>query len=469
MLASAPTRLAPLPPPMPGWCSLVLAERVLTRILRTLSGRFLTLDHFGGATLPEPSPGHRYLLYAHVPFCQQLCPYCSFNRFPFSEERAVPYFRRLREEMRRVADLGYDFESMYVGGGTPTIMLDELCATIDLARELFSIREVSLETNPNHLLPEFVDELAARVQRFSVGVQSFDDSLLKQMDRYDGYGSGAEIIERLQSIAGRFQSLNVDMIFNFPSQTSEMLRRDVRLLAESGCSQTTFYPLMASPAVGRRMASTVGKVRYAREASLYERISRDLTADGVFEHATAWTFSRTSGKMIDEYIVDYDEYVGIGSGAFSYLDGTLYANTFSLRKYERMMAEGRMPVSAIRRFDRRERMRYRMLMQLFGLRLDKRDFELDFGVPVDRGLAREMAFLRVARAFERDDDEALTLSPKGRYLLVVMMREFFVGVNQFRDQARAALTREERELLFGGGDGHSIESAAALPVTGLLP
>jgi coproporphyrinogen III oxidase-like Fe-S oxidoreductase len=128
-----------------------------------------------------------------------------------------------------------------------------------------------------------------------------------------------------------------------------------------------------------------------------------------------------------------------------------------------------MPVSAIRRFDRRERMRYRMLMQLFGLRLDKRDFELDFGVPVDRGLAREMAFLRVARAFERDDDEALTLSPKGRYLLVVMMREFFVGVNQFRDQARAALTREERELLFGGGDGHSIESAAALPVTGLLP
>jgi len=300
-------------------------------------------------------------------------------------------------------------------------------------------------------------------------VQSFDDSLLKQMGRYDGYGSGAEIIERLQSIAGRFQSLNVDMIFNFPSQTSEMLRRDVRLLEESGCSQTTFYPLMASPAAGRRMASTVGKVRYAREASLYERISRDLTADGVFEHATAWTFSRTSGKMIDEYIVDYDEYVGIGSGAFSYLDGTLYANTFSLRKYERMMAEGRMPVSAIRRFDRRERMRYRMLMQLFGLRLDKRDFELDFGVPVDRGLAREMAFLRVARAFERDDDEALTLSPKGRYLLVVMMREFFVGVNQFRDQARAALTREERELLFGGGDGHSIESAAALPVTGLLP
>src|SRR5450756_2306764 len=93
------------------------------------------------------------------------------------------------------------------------------------------------------------------------------------MDRYDRYGSGAEIIERLQSIAGRFRSLNVDMIFNFPSQTSEMLRRDVRLLEDSGCDQTTFYPLMASPVVGRQMASTVGRVHYAREASLYEPVS----------------------------------------------------------------------------------------------------------------------------------------------------------------------------------------------------
>ena len=74
-----------------------------------------------------------------------------------------------------VADLGYDFASMYVGGGTPTIMLTSSRRTIDLARELFSIKEVSSETNPNHLMPEYVEELAPRVQRLSVGVQSFDD------------------------------------------------------------------------------------------------------------------------------------------------------------------------------------------------------------------------------------------------------------------------------------------------------
>ena len=182
----------------------MLAERLLTPVVRTLNTRYLALEHADVASAARRrARGGEYLLYVHVPFCQRLCPYCSFNRFPFSEERAVPYFERLREEMRMVADLGYDFASMYVGGGTPTIMLDELCRTIDLARELFSIKEVSSETNPNHLIPEYVEALAPRVQRFSVGVQSFDDGLLKQMERYDKYGSGAEIFERLQAIGGR--------------------------------------------------------------------------------------------------------------------------------------------------------------------------------------------------------------------------------------------------------------------------
>jgi coproporphyrinogen III oxidase-like Fe-S oxidoreductase len=443
----------------------MLAERALTTVMRQMNRRYLALSHFGGTSLPAPRPGMKYLLYVHVPFCQRLCPYCSFNRFPFSAERAVPYFDRLREEMRMVADLGYDFESMYVGGGTPTIMLDELTATIDLARELFSIKEVSSETNPNHLTPSYVEELAPRVQRFSVGVQSFDDSLLKQMDRHDKYGSGAEIVERLQSIQGRFHSLNVDMIFNFPSQTSEMLARDVELLRESGCNQTTLYPLMASPAVNRELARTVGPVDYAREARFYEQLSEGLTAGGMFEHATAWTFSRTAGGMIDEYIVDYEEYVGIGSGAFSYVDGAIYVNTFSLRDYDNLVGAGRMSVSAWREFGHKERMRYRFLMQLFGLKLDKRAFQRDFGESIDDGLFMEMAYMRTVGGFDRDDADALTLTAKGRYLMVAMMREFFVGVNNVRDQARAALTTEERDLLFGEGETCGAEPGTPPPVS----
>jgi coproporphyrinogen III oxidase-like Fe-S oxidoreductase len=439
----------------------VLAERLLTPVVRTLNTRYLALEHADLARLPGPEPGHKYLLYVHVPFCQRLCPYCSFNRFPFSEARAVPYFDSLRDEMRMVADFGYDFDSMYVGGGTPTIMLAELTRTIDLARELFSIREVSSETNPNHLIPSYVEELAPRVQRFSVGVQSFDDGLLKQMERYDKYGSGAEMLERIQSTAGAFHSMNVDMIFNFPSQTEAMLRHDVDMLKQSGCNQTTFYPLMASPAVSRELAKTVGPVDYKREAEFYSTLSQGLS--DTFENGSAWTFSRIAGGMIDEYIVDYEEYVGIGSGAFSYLDGTLYVNTFSLREYGEQLGAGRMGVAGKKSFGAHERMRYRFLMELFGLRLDKRAFQRDFGVTIDRGLRMEMSYMRAVGAFDHDDADEITLTPRGRYLLVAMMREFFIGVNNVRDQARAALKPDERQLLFGEGEAacEVAQSAAA--------
>ena len=427
----------------------MLAERLLTAVMRRTNDRYLTLGPSGIDQLPAPVPGRPYLLYVHVPFCERLCPYCSFNRFPFDADRAKRYFKNLRDEMRMVAELGYDFDSLYVGGGTPTIDIDELVATIDLARELFSIKEVSSETNPNPLYPQWMEPLDGRVQRLSVGVQSLDDGLLKQMDRYDKYGSAQQILERLQAMEGRFHSMNADMIFNFPSQSPEMLARDIELIKSTGVNQTTFYPLMASPAVRESLKRTVGAVDYAREARYYQLIAEGL-AD-TFSPASAWTFSRTGGGMIDEYIVDYEDYVGIGSGAFSFLEGALYVNTFSLAMYAERIEAGLTPAIQSRAFTRHDRMRYRFLMSLFGMKLDKRQFIADFGVSIDLGLAMEMTFMRTVGAFDIDNADELVLSATGRYLLVAMMREFFVGVNNLRDQARAALTTAEKELLFGDG------------------
>ncbi len=428
----------------------MLAERLLTAVMRRTNDRYLTLEPSGIDQLPAPVAGRQYLLYVHIPFCERLCPYCSFNRFPFNAERAKRYYKNLREEMRMVHALGYDFESMYVGGGTPTIDIDELVTTIDLAKELFSIKEVSSETNPNHLYPQWMDPLDGRVQRLSVGVQSLDDGLLKQMDRYDKYGSAEAILERLKAMEGRFHSLNADMIFNFPSQTPEMLKRDIELIKTTGVNQTTFYPLMASPAVRESLRRTVGKVDYAREADYYKLIASGL-AD-TFSPASAWTFSRTGGGMIDEYIVDYEEYVGIGSGAFSFLEGAIYVNSFSLQSYSERIEEGKTPALQSRAFTHKDRMRYRFLMALFGMKLDKKQFIADFGVGIELGLAVEIAYMRTVGAFSVDNAEELVLSATGRYLLVAMMREFFVGVNNLRDQARSGISTAEKELLFGDGE-----------------
>ncbi len=440
----------------------MLSERMLSRVVRRCSEGYLKLSPTEEVRMPGPTPGKKYMLYLHIPFCERLCPYCSFNRFPFKEERALPYFKNLRKEMLMLKDLGYDFESVYIGGGTPTVMIDELCETIDVARDTFpGIKEVSSETNPNHLIPLYVEKLEGRVQRLSVGVQSFDDDLLKQMDRYEKYGSGAEIIERIKYASPHFVSMNADMIFNFPAQTVDTLISDIERVVESGASQTTFYPLMASPAVEKSLASTVGRVDYNREQQFYEIISTLLTEgeQAPFEFGSAWTFNRKSGgalstdgadeAMIDEYVVNYEEYPAIGSGGISYLGENLYVNTFSVNDYNAAIEAGRMSLMGKTSFSVRDRMRYRFMMQLFGLRLDKKAFERDFGTGVDFGLPVEMAFMRANGAFAIDNDEELTLTPKGRYLTVVMMRQFFIGVNGLRDQARAALQGEERQLIFG--------------------
>ena len=437
----------------------MLSERLLTNVVRQSTNQYLKLKPTDEVMMPAPEQGKHYMLYMHVPFCERLCPYCSFNRFPFSEERARPYFENMRKEMRMLKDLGYDFDSVYIGGGTPTIMIDELCDTIDQARELFNIQEVSSETNPNHLIPSYLDKLQGRVQRLSVGVQSFDDGLLKQMDRYDKYGCGQEIIERIQDASPYFVSMNADMIFNFPAQTEDILINDIERVIESGCTQTTFYPLMASPSVERSLARTVGKVDYAREQKYYEIIC-ELLAGGplhLFEHGSAWTFNKRNTSaagedvMIDEYVVDYEEYPAIGSGGITYLGSNLYVNTFSVRDYNKCIEAGHMSIMGKTTFSKRDRMRYRFMMQLFGLRLDKRQFKKDFGCSVEMGLPVEMAFMKASGAFATDNADELTLTPKGRYLLVVMMRQFFIGVNNLRDQARAVLPGEEKELLFGSG------------------
>ena len=431
----------------------MLSERLLTSVVRECTKNYLRLEPTQERRVPGPKPGQKYMLYMHVPFCERLCPYCSFNRFPFAEDRARPYFANMRKEMLMLKDLGYDFESLYVGGGTPTIMIDELCDTIDMARE------TSSETNPNHLIPSYLDKLQGRVQRLSVGVQSFDNDLLKQMDRYDKYGSGEEILERIGEASPYFTSLNVDMIFNFPAQTEDVLFSDIERVVESGTSQTTFYPLMASPSVARQLARTVGRVDYARERTYYEIISELLAggSDPLFEHGSAWTFNKrgtgAAGEdaMIDEYVVDYEEYPAIGSGGITYLGNNLYVNTFSVNDYNDAIEHDRMSLMGKATFSKHDQMRYRFMMQLFGLRLDKRQFKKDFGVSVERGLPVEMAFMKASGAFDRDNADELTLTPKGRYLMVVMMRQFFIGVNNLRDQARAALVGEERELIFGDG------------------
>jgi coproporphyrinogen III oxidase-like Fe-S oxidoreductase len=415
------------------------AEKFITYIARKKNARCLRFSESASLTVPHSRGDAPTLLYMHVPFCEELCPYCSFNRVEFREELARAYFAALKKEILMYKDLGYNFKAVYAGGGTPTILMDELRSTIELIRGIYDIAEISLETNPNHLtLINLGIMQDMGVNRLSVGVQTFNDALLKSLNRYNKYGSGLEIAERLRRAQGLLDTLNVDMIFNFPGQTMNMLEKDLATIIELGLDQVTYYPLMVSSvtqeSMSREFGSSVGKM----DKEFYMKVIGTLSAE--YRATTAWCFSKNS-SMIDEYAVNYEEYAGLGSGAIGNLGGSAYANTFDIKSYIDKVNSGIMPVAAKREFSLQERLGYDFLMKLFGLSLDVKSVSEKHGVNLYRHLWPEILFFMMVNGLEKRGDR-LTLTHRGRYYWFIMMREFFIAVNNFRDYCRAQVSFE---------------------------
>jgi menaquinone C8-methyltransferase len=424
----------------------MIVEALLTKLLRRVSRRTLRFPaSSGGVQLPAPAADERFLLYLHVPYCVVLCPFCSFHRVRFREDSARRYFEALRREIRLVGDAGFRFDEIYLGGGTPTVQPAELLRTLEVLRQKHPIRATSVETNPDDLGKDSIRQLRdAGVSRLSVGVQSFDDTLLHEMQRLETYGSGSEIAARLRRQHGMFDTVNVDMIFNFPHQTEASLRRDLDILIDDvGAEQVSWYPLIEDASTRRSMQKSMGRIDYSRERGMYGMIAERMLAAG-YRRTSAWCFSRKAG-LFDEYIVDHEEYVGLGSGAFSYLRGGLYASTFSINHYLRLVESGRTGTMQCRAMSNRDRMRYYLLMRLFGGSLDLAAAESRFDGRFGRTLRAELAALRSIRALRRSGD-TLQLTEYGYYLWAVMMREFFSGVSRLREAMRHHIAAEHDGL-----------------------
>lgn len=419
---------------------LAVTERTLSIVMRRLlpfglSTQPVSIDH-----LPPARRDHGYGLYLHVPFCETLCPYCSFHRVPFRCHLAVHYFDGLEQEMRMAAALGYRFDTLYVGGGTPTVEVERLIGVIKLARELFGVRHVSCETHAHHLRPDIAGRLTGHVQRLSVGVQTLDPEILRLMRREPDLFPPEATLNAIRSLHSRFPTLNIDLIFNLPGQTIGGLQRDLDRVLETGVTQVTTYPLMSSPKHAHELEQQFGRQSSSREYEMFELIEARMARERM-RASSPWCYSRQGDTMIDEYIVDTPEYVGLGSGAFSLLGGGWYVNTFSLARYSERIREGRMSVERMRQFRPWELMHYRLMMGLFGLDLDRAGISSVRQGATRILLALELALLRRAGAFQPG---CFALTHSGRYLSLAMMREFFAGMNRVRDEARALLPAWQR-------------------------
>ena len=391
----------------------------------------LNIDILDQKYVKTPRENTEYMLYAHVPFCHTFCPYCSFHKYHYEQELAKIYFENLRQEMRQVKAAGFDFGSLYVGGGTTLINEPELEKTLVLAKELFNIKNVSCESDPNHIQPENLKRFQGLIDRLSVGVQSFDDETLKRVARYEKFGSSEALQEKLKKALGVLPVMSLDLIFNLPNQTKEQLLNDIKIP-----EQITFYPLMKSPLTRDAIAKSLGVADSDNEREFYEIICESFSN---YHQSNAWAFGRDSANLRDEYVGSHHEYVGVGSGAFSFLNGELVINAFNLLDYGRRVKSGESPVIAKCGFTKKERLKYIFLTELFDGGVNIAKYDEFNGANIKKELFAELNLLKLVGAIYEEGGRIVPTA-FGRYLCLVLMRDFYAGMDKvraiFKDDAK---------------------------------
>lgn len=188
-----------------------------------------------------------------MPWCVRKCPYCDFNSHTAPESLpADAYISALIRDLEQDLSLvwGRPVQSIYFGGGTPSLFsADQLAVFLSAVRARLNLRpdiEITLEANPGTIEHDSFPAYAnAGINRVSLGVQSFDNDMLRQIGRIHGR---SEIEQSLQSLKlSGISNLNIDLMYALPGQSPEQSRRDIELAIEAGPTHISFYQLTIEP------------------------------------------------------------------------------------------------------------------------------------------------------------------------------------------------------------------------------
>jgi oxygen-independent coproporphyrinogen-3 oxidase len=238
-----------------------------------------------------------------------------------------------------------DISSIYIGGGTPTLLIDELGSICRSLGENFSVKgDVCIETNPEDITPELIEKLKDNnVTLVSVGAQSF----LGKHLQFIGRNYPPSVVDRAmqQLLKSNFRSVNIDLLFALPGQTEKDVIYDLEKAIDSGVNQVTAYPLFTFPytSVGRYLKlKNVKMPNLAVRHRQYHRIYKFLTSKG-FNRVSVWGFKKGDAPRYSS--VTRDNYIGLGAGAGSHLPDGFYLNTFSVEEYTKKCLSDKFPVA----------------------------------------------------------------------------------------------------------------------------
>ena len=282
--------------------------------------------------------------YVHIPFCTQICYYCDFSKVFIKNQPVDSYLEHLIEEYD-----SYDIKklrTLYIGGGTPTalsapqlaFLLKKLTDKLDLSY----LEELTIEANPGDLDREKIAVLKdSPVNRVSLGVQTFNDRMLKQIGRSHSEKDIYENIANLKK-AG-FDNISIDLIYALPKQTMEDVKTNVAKAIALDIPHMSLYSLILENHTVFMNRMRRGKLPLPKEdleAEMFDYIIAELEKAG-FEHYEISNFSKPDFESRHNLMYwDNAEYYGIGAGASGYVDGVRYKNHGPIRHYLQAVEAG---------------------------------------------------------------------------------------------------------------------------------
>ncbi len=299
----------------------------------------------------NPSRSHPGL-YIHVPFCRSKCLYCDF--YSVASRAAVPaWLQAVQKEALLYRERFHDFDSLYIGGGSPSILDErELAELLGCVHKHFTFRsesEMTMEANPDSLSRDKLQTAAdLGINRISLGVQSLDDMDLEYLGRTHSSKQALQSLDMVRSSG--FAGVSADLIYGLETQSMQGWRKTLEQLLEFrpehiSCYQLTLErgtPLWKMKAAGRARA-----VSERLESAFFIWTSRYLEKQG-YQHYEISNFARGPENMCRHNLKYWSHipYLGLGPSAHSLHAGSRWWNVRSIEKYCGRLAQAKAPVEA---------------------------------------------------------------------------------------------------------------------------
>lgn len=328
-------------------------------------------------------------VYIHVPFCLHHCGYCDFALVANRDHLIPQYLQALDNELqahRRIVDHVVEVDTVFVGGGTPThLSPDTLRTLFQLIRQHFhptANAEISVEANPDGLDTERLDVLKDNgVNRLSLGVQSFDDAVLKTLERTH---TGAQAIETVRRCQQWIPNLSLDLIFGVPGQTAVSWQQTLEVATSLPVKHISTYGLTFekdTPFFRREQNGQLKRTPDELERQMYLDAISHLTDAGL-RHYEVSNFAQPEFECRHNMVYwNADEYFAFGPGAASYLGGVRRTNVRSVVRWLKAWQQNESAVEDSEELTNEEKAREAIMLALRMRKgLDVPEFEQRFSL-----------------------------------------------------------------------------------------